>query len=278
MSVNQYFEVKRPEPWLYSIRDRMEVFCWLLVGEKAALLLDTGYGIGNLPAKVRELTDKPLTVMLSHAHTDHAMGAYQFDRVLLHPSDFELLSEHCGVIWRRKAVDAVMQNHRKLAQYIKGFDSDGYLQKGAGNPERLEEDAEFDLGGLTAQVVPMPGHTKGSSGLFIPEHEILLTGDAANRSTFMFMPESLPLAEYVVMLKKTAEIGFTAHYVGHQEMSYPKKWFGKYIKVAENALAGNGKPMKIHGLEEYGEILVSSIGGPVMSPAFCAVGYTADKL
>jgi hypothetical protein len=48
--------------------------------------------------------------------------------------------------------------------------------------------------------------------------------------------------------------------------------------VAENALKGKGKPMNIPGAEEYGEILVSKTGGPIISPTFCAVGYTKNKL
>ena len=278
MSENNYFEVKKHESWLYSIKDRMEVYCWLLVGDSSAILFDTGYGIGNLPEEVSKITDKPLTVILSHAHADHAMGAYQFEQVFLHSGDFELLKEHCGVKWRKKAVDAIEKNIDKLKPYLNGFDSDEYMSKGTGNPIDLDEDAVFDLGGLTVQVIPMPGHTHGSVGLFIPEHKILLTGDAANRATFMFLPESLRLTEYMEMLQTVIKLDFTTHYVGHQDKAYPKKWFNKYIKVVENALAGKGKPMKIPGFEEYGEILVSSIGGPILSPTFCAVGYNKTKI
>ena len=278
MSSEQYFTVKRHEPWLYSIKDKMEVFCWLAVGEHSALLFDTGYGIGDLPGEVRKITDKPLTVMLSHGHADHAMGAYQFDRVLLHANDVELIKEHCGPVWRQKAIDGVEKNRSKLGACVDGFNPEAYLAKGTGSITVLEEDAKFDLGGLTIHVIPMPGHTKGSVGLLFPQHGILLTGDAANRATFMFLPESMQIAEYLKMLETVSNLDFTTHYVGHQDTAYPKKWFAKYIKVAENALNGKGKPMKIPGFEEYGEILVSSVGGPILSPSFCAVAFTAAKL
>ena len=278
MNTNRYFETKQCEPWLYSIKDRMEVFCWLAVGEKAALLYDTGYGIGDLPGEVRSITDKPLTVVLGHGHADHAMGAYQFGRALLHPADMVLVKEHCGPVWRQKAVDAVSKNKDKLSPYISGFDFDKYMREGTGDIAGLDEVAEFDLGGFTARVIPMPGHTPGSTGLYFAKHKVLLAGDAANRATFMFLPESLPIAGYLEMLRAVAAIDFTNHYTGHQAVAYQKKWFDKYIKVAANALAGKGKPMKIPGFEEYGEILVSSIGGPILSPAFCAVAYSADKL
>ena len=275
---NQYFKISRPEPWLYSIKDRMEVYCWLIVGQRSALLLDAGYGIGDLPAVVRSLTDKPLTVLLSHGHADHVLGAAQFEQVLLHPADFELFNEHNGEKWRRKAVDAIQENKGKIDYSFDGFDFDGYLEKGGCEPTPLHESAEFDLGALTVSVIPMGGHTPGSVGLLIREQKVLLTGDASNRAEFMFMPESLKLSSYIDMLRRVSRLDFDIHYTGHQEKAYPKKWFAKYIKVAENAMAGKGKPMTIPGFEEYGEVLVSSIGGPVLSPAFCAVGYSREKL
>jgi len=278
MPTNSYFEIKQKEPWLYSIKDRMEVYCWLLLGEDSALLLDAGYGVGDLPAAVKSITGKPLTVVLSHGHADHALGANQFEHVLLHHGDFEIYSEHSGAKWRGKAVEAITKNKAKIGPCIDGFDSDAYMTTEAREPKRLEENAVFDLGGLTAAVIPMGGHTPGSIGLFIPEHKTLMTGDAANRATFLFLTESLRMPEYLQMLRKVTALDFSIHYTGHQETAYPSKWFDKYIKVAENALAGKGRPMKIPGFEEYGEILVSAVGGPMISPKFCAVGYTKEKL
>ena len=277
MSELQYFEVKEKKPWLYSIKDKMEVYCWLIVGEDEALLFDTGYGIGDLPGEVRKITDKPITVILSHGHADHALGACQFEQVLMHPADIEVFREHTGPKYRQKAIDAIEKNKAKLGSWTEDFDHDAYLKKECSDPDTLDENAEFDLGGLVVQIIPMYGHTPGSVGLLIKGHEVLFTGDAANRACFMFLPESLTLPEYIEMLKRVSALGFSSHYTGHQDTAYPKKWFTKYIRVAENALAGKGKPMKIPGFEEYGEILVSSIGGPIVSPTFCAVGYTKEK-
>lgn len=56
---------------------------YLLQGEDKALLLDTGYGAGNLRAFVEKLTDKPILVANTHYHPDHAGGNGEFEEVFM---------------------------------------------------------------------------------------------------------------------------------------------------------------------------------------------------
>lgn len=54
---------------------------YLLEGSDRALLIDTGYGVGNLRAFVEKLTDKPLVVVNTHFHPDHSAGNGEFEEV-----------------------------------------------------------------------------------------------------------------------------------------------------------------------------------------------------
>lgn len=54
---------------------------YLLEGEDKALLIDTGWGAGNLKAYVKKLTSKPLLVANTHYHPDHAAGNGEFKSV-----------------------------------------------------------------------------------------------------------------------------------------------------------------------------------------------------
>ena len=56
---------------------------YLLEGDEKALLIDTGYGVGNLRAFVEKLTDKPILVANTHFHPDHAAGNGEFEAVHL---------------------------------------------------------------------------------------------------------------------------------------------------------------------------------------------------
>lgn len=56
---------------------------YLLEGDEKALLIDTGYGAGNLRTYVEQLTDKPIVVANTHYHPDHAAGNGEFEQVYM---------------------------------------------------------------------------------------------------------------------------------------------------------------------------------------------------
>ena len=95
------FESREFWPGVWQIQDNMGVCMTLLCGEEQALLIDTGYGLEDVAAYVRTLTDMPLSVMLTHGHHDHALGARWFDRVYLAKADFPVYETYTNEHWRR---------------------------------------------------------------------------------------------------------------------------------------------------------------------------------
>ena len=83
-------------PGVWHIADPMGVCCTLLAGRDRALLVDTGYGFEDLAAFVRTLTDRPLSVLLTHGHHDHALGAIHFERALAFPEEAGVLALYTG--------------------------------------------------------------------------------------------------------------------------------------------------------------------------------------
>ena len=87
----QWFEVYLITDGIYAIYEMgqfEEVISYLILGDKRALLFDTGIGVGDMKKLVSNLTDLPVTVLNSHTHYDHVGGNYAFDDVYGTATDF----------------------------------------------------------------------------------------------------------------------------------------------------------------------------------------------
>ncbi len=69
---------------IYEPYQFQEVISYLVLGQDRGVLIDAGNGIGNLKQLVDELTDLPVSVVLTHAHIDHVGSAHLFDEVAIY--------------------------------------------------------------------------------------------------------------------------------------------------------------------------------------------------
>jgi glyoxylase-like metal-dependent hydrolase (beta-lactamase superfamily II) len=231
-------KVRKIYPYLYSIKDLTDVFCYLIVGEKSAVLFDTGNGMVDLPAVIRKITDKPVTVILGHGHVDHSNGAYQFGEVFLHENDFSLCKLHTSPPFRKSIIKSFEEENFAFPE---GFDADKFAKAGAGSVKKLEKAQTLNLGSLTVEVIEMAAHTAGSVGLLIKEKKVLLTSDSANDHCWMFLEESLTLKDYIEMLKRTYKYDFNTFFIGHSDEAKPKTDMMKYLRAAQNATMENSQ-------------------------------------
>jgi len=227
-----YYKIEQLHPWLYTIFDPLNVYCYLIVGTRRALLFDTCHGVTSLDAVVRGITDLPYDVVLSHGHWDHTAGAYEFDNVWLHPGDAEL----CLRGFNQQTRENILTWYEdQIRAVLPDFDRNLYLHcDRAIELMPLKHWQTFDLGGITVQMIPMDGHTPGSVGALIKEHRFLLDGDAANSHQWMFLEDSLKMPVYIEMLKRTAALDFDNFMMSHSQEIFSKTLFEKYIHVAQN--------------------------------------------
>lgn len=161
---------------------------FLLEGSEKALLIDTGTGVFDLPALVRTCTDKPLQVVLTHGHTDHAGGMHWFDKVSLHPDDFPLaravLAED-----RKNYVRTMMS----MSEGLYAIGPDDVASPGK-TPDLLplSDGDVLHLGGRDVAVYETPGHTTGSLSFLDVRERILFTGDACNPNTLLACSAGVP--------------------------------------------------------------------------------------
>jgi len=219
------YTVRELEPGIYRIGNSM-VFMDLIVGAHHALLFDTGYGFGSLKTLVQSLTDKPLYVVNSHGHVDHACGNEQFGGAFIHELDLELAAEHNGREMRMAELET--------AQVSVDFDLEAYLQLGTGKLIPVGEGHCFDLGGLGLEVVHLPGHTAGSIGLWCPEKKLFWVGDAINCFVWLFLPEAQSLSTYTQTLHEAAELPFAHMIRSHEPDPVPKRRLWDYLDLAEH--------------------------------------------
>lgn len=268
----QIYTVTELESGIWRIGNSM-VYMDLMVGTHHALLFDTGYGFGSLRDVVRGITDKPLYVVNSHGHVDHACGNEQFGGAYIHPLDMELAVEHNGRDMRMAELDT--------AEVPMDFDLEAYLALGTGELKPAGEGDTFDLGGMTLQVIHLPGHTAGSIGLWCPERKLLWVGDAMNCFVWLFLPEAQSLNTYIASLHKAAALPFTHMIQSHEPRPVARRKLWDYLDLAEHLDFEKGTlvPAPL-GFE--GETRICTRGGIHYDdrdhPGFAAIMISCDKI
>ena len=131
---------------------------YLLEGNDKALLIDTGFGAGNLREYVEKLTDKPIVVVNTHFHPDHSAGNGEFREVHMQEGALIDAPSICGS-------DIILFDLNKLPypNYKKIFVEDGFV---------------FELGDRDVEVIiTKPAHCNSSIFLLDKKHKMFFTGD-----------------------------------------------------------------------------------------------------
>ncbi|MDO4319888.1 MAG: MBL fold metallo-hydrolase [Bacteroidales bacterium] len=170
---------------------------YLVEGDSAALLIDTGTSVAGLDNIVARLTDKPYRVVATHGHYDHIGNVSCFDSFYMHEADLELGSE-----------------------LLRGY---------CGKVLPLADGQVFDLGNRRLEVVHTPGHTPGSVVLVDYGNHMAFTGDAFGSGQLWMQLQPQVGFDALVescgkMIEIMAEHGVDKLYVGHYP--YLKKTLG----------------------------------------------------
>ena len=200
-----WFEVYKIVPGVFAIYEphqAEETIGYLIVGEKRALLFDTGMGISDVKKVVAELTGLPVVVLNSHTHDDHVGGNWEFSTIYGMDTDFtrenargsrvdaqaEITPEQiCGTLPREFDSKAYATRPWKITAYTHGGD-------------------RFDLGGRTLEVLATPGHTPDAISLIDRGNGLLFTGDTYYPAPiWLFRPET-DLEAYAASIRRLAAL------------------------------------------------------------------------
>ena len=198
-----WFEVYKPAPSVFAIYEphqAEEVISYLIVGERRALLFDTGMGISDIKKVATELTKLPIIVLNSHTHVDHVGGNWQFDMIYAMNTDFTRQNARGS----REDAQAEITPDQICGTLPKGFDPKKYVTRPWKITASTHDGDRFDLGGRTLEVIATPGHTPDAISLIDPANGLLFTGDTYYPAPiWLFSPET-DLDAYAASIRRLA--------------------------------------------------------------------------
>lgn len=150
------------DPWMH-----------LIIGPEKAMLIDTGFGIGDLKGLVHELTgNMPLIVVNTHPHLDHCYGNCQFDKVYVHEHAVPVLAEQNEHMWDH------LMNENGIGKWIPFQRSEivsfhPYEIIGCKNNTVFHLGDDYDV-----EMIFLPGHDPAHVCFLDKKDRILYGGDA----------------------------------------------------------------------------------------------------
>lgn len=217
------YTVSEPFPGLYVL-DEGGVRCFLIPGRTEALLIDTGFGKGDLAAQVREITALPVRVLHTHADGDHMGGDAAFEKISLHPAEY----------------DHFVVNLRRF-----GKDEKPFLSR----VSPVWEGEKLTYGAYTLEVVLIPGHTPGSIALLDREHRFLIGGDSIQTGEVWMFGPGRNMFAYASSMEKLSAMrdAFDTVLASHVELCVGADMLPEIVEGAKAYLRGALQPEPFDG-------------------------------
>lgn len=200
-----WFEVYKPASGVFAIYEphqSEEVISYLILGEKRALLFDTGMGISDIKKVTVELTKLPVIVLNSHTHDDHVGGNWEFDTIYGMDTNFTRTNAQGS----REDAQAEITPDQICGSLPTGFDRKSYSTRPWKITTYTHDGDRFDLGGRILEVIATPGHTPDAISLIDRANGLLFTGDTYYPAPiWLFRPET-DLDAYAASIRRLAAL------------------------------------------------------------------------
>jgi glyoxylase-like metal-dependent hydrolase (beta-lactamase superfamily II) len=142
------------DTWIIQYGEAL--YCFMLIGENSALLIDSAYGRGDFPNVIDRLTNKPIILVNTHGHYDHTGGNAWFPRAYMHPKAADIA--RCSF----EPVDEVFWANMPYPDYEIVPVDNGHV---------------FDLGGRRVECIYTPAHAESSLSFIDHGQRLLFSGD-----------------------------------------------------------------------------------------------------
>lgn len=251
-------EITEIAPHTWCLSEFRLVNAFLVEGTEKAALIDTGCGIGSIAKEVRELTDKPLIILLTHTHFDHDGGIFQFPGVpvYVNPLDGEKIEEDhknmakfMGTVDYNKMRSFYIQSRGPIR--CPDLDQTELLKLVPTEPTNdhydwlpVNDGDIIDLGGRQLKAILTPGHTDGSTCFLDAQNRILFSGDCANISIILGRQPNndmrlVKICNNTMTKLWNQEASFDKLAVGHDAVTLDKQIVRDYRDLSAGLLDGS---------------------------------------
>lgn len=142
---------------------------FLIIGQRKAVLIDTGFKDTHVIDLVKSMTSLPVQLIITHGDRDHIGDLEDFEECFIHQKDETLIT--CDI-----------QKH-----YLKDGDM-------------------ININDYHFKVIEIPGHTYGSIALFDESRGLLIGGDSVQVGPIYMFGEHRNLDLYITSMEKLMKI------------------------------------------------------------------------
>lgn len=207
----------------------------LIAGEERAVLLDTGMGVADIRDEVERLTDRPVTVVNSHAPWDHIGGNHRFEEILIHEAESGYLQAGVG----NDVLRPCFAPEHLTGPLPPGVTAETIAIPPSAPTGTVADGQVVDLGERVLEVMHCPGHSPGGIVRVDRYRRLLFSTDVAYAcDLYVYGVADLPV--YARSLRRLADLApeLDAVYPSHGDYPIPPAMLPRMVDACEAVLAG----------------------------------------
>ena len=216
---------------------------YLVVGSRLAVLIDTGMGVGDIGAVVKETTWLPVLVVNTHCHWDHVGGNSGFTDIAAHRYERRRLEQEPDMTGLRATL-ATAQKRAEVRPFLPArFTPRDYRIRPSAATRAVADRDRLDLGGRSLEVIHTPGHSPGSICLFDRARHLLFTADSLYAGTMWLQTADADFCAFRESLARLSNLAMDINFIlgGHNEAVNPTGLLWDAIQLSDSIADGKAE-------------------------------------